>query len=240
MLWVLVARMEKEMLREQVQKQTADRVEILRSQILRSMEVLHSIRSFYAAREVVTRAEFHNFVVDALRRQPELQGLAWDPLVPLSQREAWEEKAHEDGYPDFHFTEGKTEHHLINAAPRDEYYPVYFLETLERNKAAFGFDVGSEKRRRAALELARQTDSATATAPIELAQGEPGFLVFLPVSQGTEHAFAGFAVAVFRIGNLVESALSPLQKIGLGVSIQEHGREGCEHLPATCGPAGGL
>ncbi|MEO7932134.1 MAG: CHASE domain-containing protein [Chthoniobacterales bacterium] len=225
-LWVLVARMEKEMLHEQVQKQTADRVEILRSQILRSMEVLHSIRSFYAAREVVTRAEFHDFVADALLRQPELQGLAWDPLVLLGQREAWEERAHQDGYADFHFTEEETEHHLITAATRDEYYPVYFLETLERNKAAFGFDVGSEKRRRAALELARHTNKAIATAPIELAQGDPGFLVFLPLYQGTDHAtFAGFAVAVFRIANLVESALSPLQKIGLGVSIQDMGEK---------------
>ena len=59
---------------------------------------------------------------------------------------------------------------ILPASSRNEYYPVFFLETLERNELALGFDVRSEKVRRRALENARDTGRATATAPLRLTQ----------------------------------------------------------------------
>ncbi|MGB8166433.1 MAG: CHASE domain-containing protein, partial [Chthoniobacteraceae bacterium] len=123
---------EKRELRESVRQVAKDRVEVLRGQVLRSMEVLHAIASFYAARGEVSRGEFRAFVADALRRQPELQALAWDPRVPGADRAAWEQRAHDDGFPAFHFTEHQADGTIVSAHPRDEYFPVYFLETLQR------------------------------------------------------------------------------------------------------------
>ena len=40
------------------------RVEVLRGQVLRSMEVLHAIASLYAARSEISRTEFRAFVAD--------------------------------------------------------------------------------------------------------------------------------------------------------------------------------
>ena len=76
---------------------------------------------------------------------------------------------------------------MIPARSREEYFPVFYLETLQKNAAAFGFDVNSEPRRRQALERARDTGKVTATATLRLAQ-EPGsqlgFLVFQPLYAG--------------------------------------------------------
>ena len=206
-----------------------DRAEVLRGQVLRSMEVLHSIGSLHAARGEISRAEFRAFVADALSRQPELQALAWDPRVPGAERAAWETRAHEEGFPTFHFTDEKPGGILGPAEPRPEYFPVYFLETLQRNAAAFGFDVGSEPHRREALEKARDSGLPTATAPVRLAQepgSQRGFLVFHPLYRGTPETVAerhaqltGFAVAVFRIGDLVEASLRAAADKGLAVSI---------------------
>ena len=206
-----------------------DRAEVLRGQVLRSMEVLHGIGSLYAARGEISRAEFRAFVADALSRQPELQALAWDPRVPGAERAAWETRAHEEGFPTFHFTDEKPGGILGPAEPRPEYFPVYFLETLQRNAAAFGFDVGSEPHRREALEKARDSGLPTATAPVRLAQepgSQRGFLVFHPLYRGTPETVAerhaqltGFAVAVFRIGDLVEASLRAAADKGLAVSI---------------------
>ncbi|HEY5892561.1 MAG TPA: CHASE domain-containing protein [Chthoniobacterales bacterium] len=222
-----VRRLETEMLREELRKQAIDRVEILRTQILRSMEVLHSIRSLYASRPTlsVTRDDFRRFVADALSRQPELQALAWDAYVPSGERVEWEQRARREGFTDFHFTEEVENdvNHLVPAGARAEYFPVFFLEALAKNERALGFDVGSEERRRVALQQARALDLPIATAPIHLTQGELGFLVFLPVypavKDGESAQFSGFAVAVFRINDLVKQALLALRESHVAVSI---------------------
>jgi signal transduction histidine kinase/CheY-like chemotaxis protein len=216
---------------EQVRQAAQDRTEVLRGQIVRSMEVLHAIAALYDAHGEVTREEFRKFVAGALARQPELQALAWDPRVPGPERAAWELRAHADGYPEFHFTEEQEDLTLVPAGPRDEYYPVFYLETLQKNQAAFGFDVSSEPRRRQALEKARDTGQAAATASLHLAQelaSQKGFLVLQPLYEGTPRTVTerraqlrGFAVAVFRVGDLISSAWATVQDKGLAATITD-------------------
>src|ERR1700730_17073241 len=207
------------------------RAKALREQMLKSMEVLHSIASFHATRAEISREEFRSFVRAALTRQPELQALSWDPRVSQKERPAWEARARADGFPNFHFTEKEAQNVILPASSRHEYYPVFFLEALERNEEALGFDVRSEEVRRRALENARDTGRATATAPLRLAQEQAsqlGFLVFQPVYRGEcrtleqrRENLAGFAVAVFRICDLVEPSLCELRDRGLGVTISD-------------------
>jgi signal transduction histidine kinase/CheY-like chemotaxis protein len=204
---------------DEVQRMALDRADVIRGQILRSMEVLHGMAAYLETHQDVTRAEFASFVNGSLARQPELQALAWDPVVPGSQRAAWEERARAEGFPNFHFTQEKSGGVIERAGERELYYPVYYLESLEKNAAALGFDVGSEPRRRAALERARDTGESTATAPIRLAQesgSQQGFIVFRPVYrqpaatvEERRAALVGFATAVFRIGDLIEMSLRP-------------------------------
>ena len=206
-------------------------VEALKGRLVQSVEVLYSIESFIRARPAFTRQEFHDFVSDALVRRPELQGLAWDPWVPNAARAVWEERAHRDGLSAFQFLEEAGSGVLVPAAPRPAYVPVYFMEHLSRNQPALGFDLWSDRTRRAALERARDTGQVTATAPIRLVQ-EPdsqlGFLVLIPVFEGSPDtlegrraALRGFAVAVYRIGDLVEASLRSAAGNGIGVSVTD-------------------
>jgi len=216
---------------EQVRQGAQDRAEVLRGQLMRSMEVLHAIGAFYDARGEVSREEFRRFVAGALARQPELQALSWDPRVPGGERAVWELRARAEGFPGFHFTEEEGDATLVPAGTRDEYFPAFYLETLQKNAAAFGFDVGSEPRRRQALETARDTGQATATAPLHLAQepaSQRGFLVLQPLYDGTPNTtdqrrarLRGFAVAVFRVGDLVSSAWSTMEDKGLAATITD-------------------
>ena len=62
-------------------------------------------------------------------------------------------------------------------------FVIKFIEPVERNAAAVGLDVGSESRRRAAIERAIDTASVTITEPIPLLQDgkkTPGFLIYVP------------------------------------------------------------
>lgn len=232
-----------------LQQSAEDRVEVLRGQLIRSMEVLHAITSLYAVQKDVTRAEFRAFVSGPLARQPELQALAWDARVSAKDRPAWETKTRAEGFKNFVFTEVNAQGHLVPAAKRSEYVPVYFLESLEKNEPAFGFDVNSESRRRLALDQARDTGKAIATEPIRLAQesgSQQGFLEFQPVYDGSTDTIEerrahllGFAVAVFRIGDLVDSSLRTAVDRGITVSIRDQA-EGSEIYHAEAGPKNGL
>ena len=218
---------------EEVRKLAQDRVEVIQGQVLRSMEVLHAVAAFFDAHPEASREQFRAFVDRALSRQPELQGLAWDPRVPGAERAAWEKRAQNDGFAGFSFTEEKAEGIIVPAAARDEYFPVYYLESLQRNVAALGFDVGAEPRRRVALERARDSGLPCATAPIRLAQepgSQRGFIVFLPLYRAKmpvttpeerRVALQGFATAVFRIGDLIDLSVRAVGENGVALSVYD-------------------
>ncbi|MEN3939864.1 CHASE domain-containing protein [Prosthecobacter sp. SYSU 5D2] len=216
---------------DEVRRLAKDRTEVIRGQILRSMEVLHSIVAFLQTREEVSRAEFGRFVGSFLTRQPELQALAWDPRVPGPDRAVWEARARAEGFTGFHFTEEKAEGEIVTAEPAEEYFPVFYLESLQKNAPALGFNVKAEPRRREALERARDTGVAQATAPIRLAQeqgAQKGFVVFEPLYAGTAAteeqrrvSLAGFATAVFRIGDLIDLSLVDAQENGVALTLKD-------------------
>jgi len=224
-------------LEDEVQRLAQDRAEVIRSQLMRSMEVLHSVTALYKTAPDVTREQFRAFVNPALARQTELQALAWDPRVAEQDRPAWEARAKAEGFPDFRFTEEISPSSLGRAGSREEYFPVFYLESLEKNAAALGFDVGSEPRRRHALERARDTGLPMATEPIRLTQesgSQQGFILFQPIYQGPvatveerRQSLQGFATAVFRIGDLVEMSLLAAGKNGVLLTITD---------PAVAGP----
>ena len=176
---------------KELEKHAADlareQAEKLHVSVLRSMEVLYSIASLHAAQGGIGRQEFHEFVQQALARQPELQALSWNPVVPAARRSAFESKAVADGLAGFQFREKNAAGHFQPAGQRAEYVPVYYIEPLEDNSAALGFDLGSDAERLFSLDRARDLANPVATAPIHLAQGpdnQAGLLVLLPVYSG--------------------------------------------------------
>lgn len=210
---------------------TAQQIEKLQADMLRSMEVLHSIASFYAARGSIERSEFHDFVQRALARQPELQALSWNPVVDGTGRAELERRAVAEGLAGYEVREPSGAGALVRAPARAGYVPVLYIEPLAGNRAALGYDLNSDTCRRSALEQARDTGQAVATKPIHLAQGpaeEAGFLVLLPVYFGGKapdskversRDLAGFAVAVFRLSHLVSSALRNLHHEGIAAAV---------------------
>lgn len=106
----------------------------------------------------------------------------------------------------------------MRAAGRAELFPVRHIEPMEPNREAFGFDVGSEPMRRAALEQARGRGRMTATGRIRLVQREKGgygFLVFYPVFVETPSdtddrwaGFVGFMLGVFSVDEIMRGSLA--------------------------------
>ena len=185
-----------------------------------SQGILSSIRRFFLASSHVSRDEFFLFTQSELNAHPSIQALEWIPHVMDIQREEFRQQALRDGLVDFDIRERNPQGEMIPAKRRSEYFPVYYVEPMNNNTTALGFDLASSEQRLASLELARRTGQAQATASISLVQEsgqQKGFLIFQPVFISANDEldpektlFNGFALGVFRIADLFESAVKPM------------------------------
>lgn len=229
-LFIHLRRRESRDIAEVAAEMARQQIERLHVSMLRSMEVLHSVAALHAADGPLNRARFRSFVNSALARQPELQALSWNPRVRHADRAQQEALAVSEGLGGFAIRESGEGAMLRIAGEREEYVPVLFIEPQSSNLGALGFDLASDPSRRASLEQARDSGLPVATAPIRLAQDSgntAGVLVLLPVYEGAvpenvaerRRRLAGFAVAVFRIPDLVGSAFRELERLGLRAEL---------------------
>ena len=197
------------------ERQADSYVASIQKGIERNLEVLESIGGLFAASAVVERQDFRAFVKGPLSRHQEIQALSWNQRVKDSDRASFEAATQNDGFPGFQITERTAEGQMERAERRAEYISVEYIEPLKGNEAAVGFDVASNPTRLKALERARDTGEMVATARITLVQETEehfGTLILKPVyKSGAPHEtveqrrqnLAGFAVGVFRIGDMV-------------------------------------
>ncbi len=184
-------------------------------------EVLEGLRGLVDASENVTAAEFDTYTDDMLARFPALQALSWNPMVTEAGLAAFEARQRaQPGLADFTVTERDADGGLRPVSPRPEYVVVAYIEPIANNRNALGFDIYSNPARAAAIETARDTGRARATSPVDLVQEsgtQKGMLALLPVyaggsDPGSESArraeLRGFAVGVYRLGDLLAETLS--------------------------------
>ncbi len=205
----------------------------LQGSIDRNLEVLDSLGALFESSSSVTRDDFRTFVASPLARHQEIQALEWIPDVRRENRDEFEKLARHDGLADFQFTEKTTDGVMVRAAPRAEYFPVYYVEPLAGNVAAVGFDLSSNPARFAALNVARDSGATIATARITLVQEtgkQFGLLIYRPVyrkksanesQQDRRDNLLGFALGVFRAGDLAEKSMKPFESSGIDIRISD-------------------
>nr|CRH05741.1 Putative histidine kinase with one CHASE domain, two PAS domains, one HisKA domain and HATPase c domain [Candidatus Magnetococcus massalia] len=216
--------------RVEFQRVAGNYVSALRREIETNLEVLLSIDGFYRGSAHVDRQEFAQFVQRSLLRHPTLQALEWIPKVSHAERQRYEEAARRDGMTDYQIRERSREGEMVAASRRDTYFPVYYVEPMQGNEMALGFDLASSAARLKALNQARDSGKLTATGRITLVQDsskQAGFLVFFPIFSGPSHTptqryanLQGFALAVYRINTMVETSLKHIDTSRFDLQIQ--------------------
>ena len=177
--------------------------------------------------------DFHAFVATERRRVEGIQALEWAPMVMAADRPAVEASIHH-GHAGFAgFTQRDAQGKLQAAQARPWYLPVAFVEPLEGNQPALGFDLVSNPERRAAIEAARDSGQPRASGPVTLVQErqlQAGFLIFVPVygkglPAGTvaqrREALRGMVLGVFRTSDLLGAALGTIRQQGLRGELQD-------------------
>lgn len=204
---------------------TADVADAVKQQLKFGSNDIESVARLFQSKKDVSRQEFKDFVSPMLtgpNANSALSAVSWNPRFDAQGRTLLEQQAHSEGLTKFEFTERNSEGKLTTAGQREEYVAVYYIEPAAGNQAALGFDIGSNPARRQAIDQARDQGQQIATAPINLVQergNQKGFLLLKPLfptsavpstPQDKRDQLRGFTVGVFRIGDLLQSALAQL------------------------------
>ena len=205
-----------------------NRYSALKRELDSNLSVLASVQAlYYTSTKAAERSEFRNFTNHILEQHASIQALEWIPRVPDSRREVYERAARREGFPAFQLTERIAQGKMKRAEKRKQYFPVYFVEPYRSNEIALGFDLASNPERLEALEVAGKTGQLSASARIILVQeskSQFGFIVFAPIykkealinsDQARWNNLEGFALGVFRIGDIVEKAMHYLKPEGV-------------------------
>lgn len=182
---------------------------------------LESIRALVYAHDRLYKSEFLRFSeteFGSLEFYPGAQALSWAPKVlqPLG----WERGMRAAGEKENILFEVDVDGSRVRVGDRQDYFPVELIYPLnDVNRKALGFDLGSERNRRTALERARDTGLVSMMAPIYLVQSDErraAMLMCLPIySLGTNPKssaersdnLTGFATGVFYVGRVFDAAI---------------------------------
>jgi len=232
----LVARWENQQSHVSFDKAAQDRSTAIERTATYNLQMLQAIYSFYKASNEISRQEFRIFVQHFLDTRPGIQALAWIPRVLLNERPAFEQKMHSHGpehWSSFQITELAPTEQLQIAQPRDEYYPLAYLEPLEDNGLALGFDLGSDPALQTVLNRVRDDGAALAVSHASIGPdsiGQHGMLVFLPMyhSELPMHTLAqrrtalrGFVLGIFQVGDVIDDAMAALEPRAIDIRVYD-------------------
>ena len=176
--------------------------------------ILRSGTAFFNASEV-TREKWHIYTkLQRIEQQlPGIQGIGFSLLIPREELTRHIQEIRSEGFQ---------EYTVKPAGDREIYSSIIYLEPFSgRNLSAFGYDMFSEPVRRTAMELARDTDSATLSGKVVLIQEtgkevQSGVLMYIPVyrkSMPTDTveqrraAIYGWVYSPYRMNDLMNGIL---------------------------------
>jgi PAS domain S-box-containing protein len=195
------------------QRVAEERFDDLQSDLDLTVSKVVAVGAYCQSSYPITRSSFDSFVTP-LFFGPEtgIQAFEWVPRVTLSERAAFEKSARDSGSPGFEIRDRLSPGRMVRSGDRPYYFPILFAQPYAGNESAFGFDLFAISNPRDALMRAASTAELSASQRFTLVQGpadQYGIAIFRPVYRRVgasleKKELLGFAVAVLRIGAVVE------------------------------------
>ena len=198
--------------------------------LIEHARILLSGVALFAASDTVTREEWHAFTRNQKIEQqlPGIQGIGFSLLIPRGELGRHVLDIRRTGFP---------EYTVKPAGDREVYSSIIYLEPFTgRNLKAFGYDMFSEPVRRAAMERARDTNTAALSGKVVLVQEtgvdvQAGTLMYAPVYRKNmpietvaqrSAALQGWVYSPYRMNDLMQGILhdrNPTQSKHLHLQI---------------------
>gem|GEM_PF-1711068 len=210
--------LERERSQEAFQRLAQNRFFSVQKSLEFHLQILDATKALFDASNLVTRSEFKIFTQPLMQQYPNIQALEWIPRVVQANRTIFRRQAQVDGFSTFEIRKKDAQGSMVPSEEKPEYFPVYYVEPYQGNEIALGFDLSSSSTRLSTLVEAGRSGHMLATARITLVQEKKkqfAFLVFNPIYRKEADittpetrwsGLMGFALGVFRLGDLVSSS----------------------------------
>jgi CHASE1-domain containing sensor protein len=211
--------------------------------------ILRSSAAYINASETVTRKSWQIYTrLQKIEQQlPGIQGIGFSLLIPRAElgRHIWSVRS--EGYP---------EYVVKPDGNREVYSSIIYIEPFSgRNLRAFGFDMLVEPVRLAAMEQARDTDSAVLSGKVVLIQeadrgGHAGTVMYVPVYRQSaavetveqrRAALYGWVFSPYQMNDLMQGIFvgrTLENEKRLHLQIFDGAQPSPEHLLYQCHPDG--
>jgi len=196
--------------------------------LLSPVESLHAVVAFLETpRKSLSLAEFRAFCRPALDRHDEMVALEWFPLVMDAERQLFEDYVRRE-QPDFRLRELAAEA-MVPAKARSSHIALTYAEPII--DSVMGLDLTFEAVRAEPAWRALYSQQVTLSDRFRLVEDPPdvfSVVAYAPVEEASwvnaadlpGHRFnRGVAVALFRLDNLVVSALARYDTDDLGIRL---------------------
>ena len=202
----------------------------IKHRLVEHARILLSGAALFAASDTVTREEWHVFThyQEIEEQLPGIQGIGFSLLIPRGELDRHVQDISRKGFP---------EYTVKPAGDREVYSSIIYLEPFTgRNLKAFGYDMFSEPVRRAAMERARDANTAALSGKVVLVQEtgvdvQAGTLMYAPVYRKNapietvaqrRAALQGWVYSPYRMNDLMQGILhdrNPTQSKHLHLQI---------------------
>ena len=138
------------------ERQAADAKHIIERRLHSYVSVTYGLKALFSAKDFVSRAEFHRYVasLDLGRNYPGFEVLNYATQIRAQDRVELERQVRSDtsvdprGYPDFR---------IKPPGERPEMHVLVYLEPMDTNRFALGFDITSSEPQQKVVERHRDT-----------------------------------------------------------------------------------
>ena len=183
------------------------------SRLKNSIDSLYGLAGFVQGVDHLTADNFRSYASKVMANDAAILGLSWNKNVPAEELTSWNEfLQHTYSDPSLFIYERNAQLNRVPVQARDKHIVVSFIEPLDQNSRALGYDVYSQLTRKEALDIAFNTNKIASTLPIKLVQKEGkqeniGELIFLPVFEESigsskPKKLQGYATAILSVTEL--------------------------------------
>lgn len=175
----------------------------LKERLMNYANALYAGVGLFKSSQNVEKDEWAMFIheMQVLERMPGINGIGYTKEIKHEDLNKFLLEARVDG--------NGLDYKIKPKGIRNNYFVIKYIEPLESNYDAWGYDMGSEAKRREALEQARDTGKISLSHQVILVQDKektPGFLMYVPFYTSNQNLnsikarrdnFAGWIYAPF-------------------------------------------